>query len=112
MRAGADWFVRSHEELLKRLKRHRVAVIGSGAWACAAARMIAQNTAGGPSADEFHDTVKMWVYEEDVDVRCTADAPCMARLDACSQSAAAVHSCCTVQLCAAARKLAGYCMRR
>lgn len=69
VRAGADWYVRSHEELRKRLKRHRVAVIGSGAWACAAARMIAQNTATGPNADEFHDRVRMWVYQEEVDVR-------------------------------------------
>ena len=38
-------------------------MIGSGAWACAAARMVAQNTMGAPGA-VFEDKVSMWVYEE------------------------------------------------
>lgn len=66
---GAEWFVYSHEDLLKYLKRTNVAVIGSGAWACAAARMVAQNTASEDPRNEFAQEVKMWVYEEDVEVR-------------------------------------------
>jgi glycerol-3-phosphate dehydrogenase len=66
---GAEWYVYSHFDLLNYLKRSSVAVIGSGAWACAAARMVAQNTANGDPGDEFVDEVKMWVYEEDLNVR-------------------------------------------
>lgn len=61
----------SHHELLGALRRRSVTVIGSGAWACAAARMVAQNAARpDDAARTFEPTVKMWVYEEDVDVRC------------------------------------------
>jgi glycerol-3-phosphate dehydrogenase (NAD+) len=65
---SAEWYVYSHWDLLKYLKRSSVAVIGSGAWACAAARMVAQNTASGAPGDEFVEEVKMWVFEEDVGV--------------------------------------------
>ena len=47
----------------------KVAMVGSGAWACAAARMVAQNTVATPGG-VFQDTVPMWVYEETVEVRC------------------------------------------
>ncbi len=43
----------------------QVACVGSGAWACAAIRMVAQNTSVNDPADEFVDEVSMWVYEED-----------------------------------------------
>jgi glycerol-3-phosphate dehydrogenase (NAD+) len=62
--------VYSHEDLVKYLKRTQVAVLGSGAWACAAARMVAQNTASKDPANEFASEVKMWVYEEEVEVCC------------------------------------------
>jgi len=43
----------------------QVAMIGSGAWACAAMHIVAQNCAAYDEADEFVDDVRMWVYEED-----------------------------------------------
>ena len=68
VREGAEWYVYSHDDLTKHLKRTHVAVIGSGAWACAAARMVAQNTASPDPSNQFAEEVKMWVYEEQVDV--------------------------------------------
>ncbi len=50
--AEAEWYVYDHAVLAKALSRYQVAMIGSGAWACAAARMIAQNTRGGDPLDE------------------------------------------------------------
>jgi hypothetical protein len=67
----AEWFVYSHLELLAHLRRYTVCVIGSGAWATAAARIVAQNTLAFDPADEFTDEVKMWVYEEDFEVCCS-----------------------------------------
>ena len=43
-------------------------MVGSGAWASAAIRMIAQNTKEDPS-DEFDESVRMWVFEEEVEGR-------------------------------------------
>lgn len=43
-------------------------MIGSGAWACAAMHIVAQNCLAYDEADEFVDDVKMWVYEEDYKV--------------------------------------------
>jgi glycerol-3-phosphate dehydrogenase (NAD+) len=43
-------------------------MVGSGAWACAAVRMVAQNCAQADPAEEFADQVRMWVYEEDYEV--------------------------------------------
>eukprot|EP01134_Creolimax_fragrantissima_P003359 CFRG3359T1 len=57
----ADWFITSHDELTDALPRLKVAMIGSGAWACAAMQMIALNAKKNPL---FEDTVDMWVYEE------------------------------------------------
>jgi hypothetical protein len=47
----------------------QVAMVGSGAWACAAMHIVAQNCAAFDEADEFVDDVRMWVYEEDWEVR-------------------------------------------
>mmetsp|Transcript_88424 Transcript_88424/g.205725 ORF Transcript_88424/g.205725 Transcript_88424/m.205725 type:complete len:354 (+) Transcript_88424:60-1121(+) len=44
----------------------KVTVVGSGNWGCAIAKIIAQNTARHP---EFHDSVTMWMFEEQVEVR-------------------------------------------
>lgn len=77
---SAEWYVYSHYDLLKYMKRSRVAVIGSGAWACAAARMVAQNTASATPGDEFVDEVKMWVYEEDVNVLVLFFSPVLGRV--------------------------------
>jgi methionine-rich copper-binding protein CopC len=46
----------------------QVAMIGSGAWACAAMHIVAQNCAAYDEADEFVDDVRMWVFEEDYQV--------------------------------------------
>lgn len=43
-------------------------MIGSGAWACAAMHIVAQNCLAYDIADEFVDDVRMWVYEEDYQV--------------------------------------------
>jgi glycerol-3-phosphate dehydrogenase len=43
----------------------QVAMIGSGAWACAAMHIVAQNCLAYDVADEFVDEVRMWVYEEE-----------------------------------------------
>eukprot|EP00983_Pelagomonas_calceolata_P112307 1159870-Pelagomonas_calceolata.AAC.8 len=44
----------------------RVAMVGSGAWACAAVRMVAQSTAEAAQspASCFEPEVTMWVHEE------------------------------------------------
>eukprot|EP00884_Botryococcus_braunii_P018008 jgi/Botrbrau1/4891/Bobra.118_1s0005.1 len=63
---GADWFVDSWQTLLNALTHHKVAFIGSGAWACTAARIVAANIIGADDpTDDFDDTLKMWVYEEE-----------------------------------------------
>lgn len=67
--AGADWFVHSHQELLAALQRFRVAMVGSGAWACAAVRMVAQSVTTDDPADNFDNEVRMWVHEEDYEGR-------------------------------------------
>ena len=42
----------------------------AGAWACAAAKMVARNCReSGAGAREFAARVRMWVYEEEVDGR-------------------------------------------
>jgi glycerol-3-phosphate dehydrogenase (NAD+) len=65
--AGADWFVLSHDRLADALRRYRVAMVGAGAWASAAARLLAQNTAGDrDAADRFVDEVRMWVFDDDL----------------------------------------------
>ncbi|KAG2492528.1 hypothetical protein HYH03_009193 [Edaphochlamys debaryana] len=64
--AAAQWYCYDYAELIKALARYRVAMIGSGAWASAVVRIIAQNcTSKDDPADEFVDEVRMWVYEED-----------------------------------------------
>lgn len=66
--AGADWYVFSHDQLTEALRRYRVAMVGAGAWASAAARLLAQNTAGDrDAADRFVDEVRMWVFDDDAD---------------------------------------------
>jgi len=44
----------------------KVTVVGSGNWGCAIAKVIAQNTSRLP---QFHDTVSMWMFEEQVEHR-------------------------------------------
>ncbi|KAA8492338.1 Glycerol-3-phosphate dehydrogenase NAD(+) [Porphyridium purpureum] len=58
----ADWFVDDHAVLAEALPRLKVAMIGSGAWACASMRMVAENAR---SRRIFYPKVKMWVFEEE-----------------------------------------------
>uniref|UniRef100_A0A0C5IM46 Glycerol-3-phosphate dehydrogenase [NAD(+)] n=1 Tax=Dunaliella tertiolecta TaxID=3047 RepID=A0A0C5IM46_DUNTE len=62
----ADWFVRSYDELMAKLKRYKVTMVGSGAWACTAVRMVAQSTAEAAQlpGSVFEKEVTMWVHEE------------------------------------------------
>ncbi|KAG2490538.1 hypothetical protein HYH03_010932 [Edaphochlamys debaryana] len=69
---AAEWYVTDHRELAQALARYRVAIIGSGAWACAASRMVTQNTAEYDMADEFLEEVTMWVREEEFKGRSLA----------------------------------------
>nr|QKY14970.1 glycerol-3-phosphate dehydrogenase (NAD+) (GPDA) [Polytomella parva] len=62
---AADWYVRDYEALISKLPRYKVTMLGSGAWACAVARMVAQNTL---THDIFDPKVRMWVYEEEVEI--------------------------------------------
>jgi len=57
----AEWFVDDFATLKDALKRYSVAMVGSGAWACAAVRLAAQNVL---QHDRFEDEIRMWVYEE------------------------------------------------
>ena len=58
----ADWWITHHDELNQALPRLKVAMIGSGAWACAAMQMVAYNARKHPL---FAEQVDMWVYEEE-----------------------------------------------
>jgi glycerol-3-phosphate dehydrogenase (NAD+) len=58
----ADWFITHHDELTSALPRFKIAMIGSGAWACSAMQMVAFNAR---TKALFRDQVDMWVYEED-----------------------------------------------
>uniref|UniRef100_C5H3W1 Glycerol-3-phosphate dehydrogenase [NAD(+)] n=1 Tax=Dunaliella viridis TaxID=140095 RepID=C5H3W1_9CHLO len=62
----ADWFIRSYDELMKSLKRYKVTMVGSGAWACTAVRMVGQSTAEASQqpGSMFDKNVTMWVHED------------------------------------------------
>lgn len=62
VKENADWWITSHDELTDALPRLKVAVIGSGAWACAATQMISLNCRNMPI---FQERVDMWVFEEE-----------------------------------------------
>lgn len=64
---NADWFIYDFKTLTQSLLRYQVAMIGSGAWACAAAKLVASNVAKSDRGDKFAREVRMWVYDEVVD---------------------------------------------
>ena len=61
---AARWFVSSFSTLQKSLAMRKVAMVGSGAWACAAAKVVAGNLLLLP---DFDDELTMWVHEEEVE---------------------------------------------
>uniref|UniRef100_A0A7D7L907 Glycerol-3-phosphate dehydrogenase [NAD(+)] n=1 Tax=Chlamydomonas sp. ICE-MDV TaxID=1983280 RepID=A0A7D7L907_9CHLO len=67
--AQADWFVYDFDVLTSALKRSKIAMVGSGAWACAAMHMISQSVLQENSNENlygvFDQEIKMWVFEED-----------------------------------------------
>eukprot|EP00199_Chlamydomonas_sp_CCMP681_P002344 CAMPEP_0119107598 /NCGR_PEP_ID=MMETSP1180-20130426/11493_1 /TAXON_ID=3052 ORGANISM="Chlamydomonas cf sp, Strain CCMP681" /NCGR_SAMPLE_ID=MMETSP1180 /ASSEMBLY_ACC=CAM_ASM_000741 /LENGTH=420 /DNA_ID=CAMNT_0007093113 /DNA_START=27 /DNA_END=1285 /DNA_ORIENTATION=+ len=62
--AQAEWFIYDWPTLTANMRRYKVAMIGSGAWACAAVRMAAQTTRQDDPANEFQEEVILWVNEE------------------------------------------------
>jgi len=62
VKANADWWITNHDELNEALPRAKVAMVGSGAWACAAMQMVSLNARTKPL---FKDRVDMWVFEEE-----------------------------------------------
>ena len=67
VKEGADWYVYDYNVLIDAMATFNVAMIGSGAWACAAMSLIAQNCVTTDTfISEFSPTVKMWVYEEEI----------------------------------------------
>ncbi|QDZ22348.1 glycerol-3-phosphate dehydrogenase [Chloropicon primus] len=68
---GADLVVFDFGTLTRELKRHKVCFLGSGAWACAAAKLASENTS---RLDTFETTIEMWVYEETYEGRPLTEA--------------------------------------
>jgi len=64
--ARADWAVASFATLADALPRKKVVMVGSGAWACAAAKLVASNLRSGAHAEAFDRELVMWVHEEEV----------------------------------------------
>ena len=62
VKENADWWITSHDELTDALPRAKVAMIGSGAWACAAMQMVSLNAR---EKRIFEERVDMWVFEEE-----------------------------------------------
>ncbi|KNC82007.1 hypothetical protein SARC_05704 [Sphaeroforma arctica JP610] len=62
VKENADWWITSHDELTDAIPKLKVAMVGSGAWACAAMQMVSKNARETPLFDK---RVDMWVFEED-----------------------------------------------
>eukprot|EP00955_Chlamydomonas_euryale_P106916 365734-Chlamydomonas_euryale.AAC.24 len=67
VKAEADWFVTDYAVLEAALKRFKVAMIGSGAWACAAMTLASYNARRENSTGLFSEEIHMWVRERDVE---------------------------------------------
>ncbi|KAJ6116024.1 hypothetical protein N7523_006441 [Penicillium sp. IBT 18751x] len=52
-------------------RKHKIAVVGSGNWGTAIAKIVAENAAS--NSDIFEEKVEMWVFEETVEI--TKDSP-------------------------------------
>jgi glycerol-3-phosphate dehydrogenase (NAD+) len=71
--ADGDWPAATTGTLAAALPRRRVAVVGSGAWACAATRLVAANLRDRTRCADFEETVTMYVHDEEVDGRSLVD---------------------------------------
>ncbi|KAF2744089.1 NAD-dependent glycerol-3-phosphate dehydrogenase [Sporormia fimetaria CBS 119925] len=47
-------------------KKHKVSIVGSGNWGTTMSKLVAENVKANPNL--FDQTVRMWVYEEDVTI--------------------------------------------
>jgi hypothetical protein len=73
VKAEADWFVKDWGALQASLKMYKVAMVGSGAWACASITLASGNTAAGNKLNLFSEKIQMWTYEEQIDGRNLTD---------------------------------------
>ncbi|KAG1665202.1 hypothetical protein FOA52_002603 [Chlamydomonas sp. UWO 241] len=69
----ADWFVTDWAVLQASLKKYKVAMTGSGAWACAAVTLCSANVAPENKLDLFQEQIQMWTYEEQIDGKNLTD---------------------------------------
>mmetsp|Transcript_25433 Transcript_25433/g.55213 ORF Transcript_25433/g.55213 Transcript_25433/m.55213 type:complete len:677 (-) Transcript_25433:1350-3380(-) len=60
----AEWFVYDHGSLAQALRQYRVAVVGSGSFACAMTHIISHNVTEGDQMDQFNSSVRMWVHND------------------------------------------------
>ncbi|MEW5301255.1 MAG: hypothetical protein WDW36_004126 [Sanguina aurantia] len=60
---AAEWYIYDHMTLLDSFGRLKIAMLGSGAWACAATRMVAQSVLSDQTKGVFDPCVKMWVRQ-------------------------------------------------
>jgi len=52
---------------------HKVCIVGSGNWGCTIAKLIAENITSNPANKDFDRTVRMYVYDEQVNGRSLVD---------------------------------------
>eukprot|EP00798_Chlamydomonas_sp_ICE-L_P022254 gene22254-29324_t len=69
----ADWFVIHFDELIKALKRRKVAMIGAGAMACAAMHVLSQNIESDDPAHLFDAQVKLWLHDSEFEGRLLSE---------------------------------------
>ncbi|KAG1681299.1 hypothetical protein FOA52_007345 [Chlamydomonas sp. UWO 241] len=73
VKAGADWYVNDWSVLQASLQKYKVVMIGSGAWACAAATLCSANVAAERGLDLFQEEIQMWTYQEQIDGKNLTD---------------------------------------
>lgn len=69
VKENCEWFITDWKELIKNLKQFKVAMVGSGAWACAALSMVSTNATTADVLGLYQDEIPMWVFEEDYEGR-------------------------------------------
>uniref|UniRef100_A0A7D7QY02 Glycerol-3-phosphate dehydrogenase [NAD(+)] n=1 Tax=Chlamydomonas raudensis TaxID=284013 RepID=A0A7D7QY02_9CHLO len=73
VKSEADWYVTDWAVLQASLQKYKVAMIGSGAWACAAVTLCSANVAPENKLDLFQEKIQMWTYEEQIDGKNLTD---------------------------------------